>query len=294
MKYPTYTFLLLAMLSFASCQKGDFLKKDDFVKDEIKDGDKVDCFKLVYPVIFTMPDGSEVTGNNEDEVWTAIKAWYEAHPDSKADAVLQYPVQIVIGDQTKTIHNSEEMELVKKYCDDEPAGIVDCFKLVYPVTYTLPDGSEVTGNNEEEVWTAIKAWYTAHPDSNGDAVLQYPVQIVMGDEIKTINNAEEMAQAKKDCEGDVTVDELEFCDWDLSTVSDASVWTQYVVEPVITNDQCGCPVSGTVKITKNNADFAYMLYYGSGECDQWGILVTYYGGPDYVEKKCKVKFDCAP
>lgn len=292
MKFQFFSFLLLAMLVFSSCQKGDFLKKDDYVKDGIKDGDKSDCFELVYPVTYAMPDDSEVTGNNEEEVWAAIKAWYEAHPDSKAKPVLVYPVELVFGDEVKTISNSEEMELAKKYCDEEDGDKDDCFKLVYPVTYTLPDGSEVTGNNEEEVWTAIKAWYEAHPDSKADVVLQYPVQIVIGDQIKTINNAEEMALAKKGCKDDK--DEMEICDWDISKVSDPAVWTQYVVEPVVINDQCGCPVSGTVKITKNNADFAYMLYYGSGECDQWGYLVTYYGGPDYVEKKCKVKFDCNP
>ncbi len=292
MKFQFFSLLMLAMLAFSSCQKGDFLKKDDYIKDEVKDGDKVDCFKLVYPVTYTMPDDSEVTVNNEEEFWTAIKAWYQAHPDSKAKPVLQYPVEIVFGDEIKTINNVEEMELAKKYCDEEDGDKVDCFKLVYPVTYTMPDGSEVTGNNEEEVWTAIKAWYTAHPDSKADAVLQYPVQIVFGDEIKTINNNEEMALAKKACKDDKG--DMEICDWDLSKVSDPAVWTQYIVEPVVTNDQCGCPVSGVLKYVKTGTDFAYVLYYGKGECDQWGYLVTYYDGTDKKVKKCKVKFDCNP
>lgn len=290
MKFQFFSLLLLAMLVFSSCQKGDFLKKDDYSKDGIKDGDKSDCFELVYPVTFTMPDDSEVTGNNEEEVWTAIKAWYEAHPDSKADAVLQYPVQIVIGDQTKTINNSEEMELAKKYCDEEDGDKDDCFKLVYPVTFTMPDGSEVTGNNEEEVWTAIKAWYEAHPDSKADAVLQYPVQIIFGDEIKTINSEEEMILAKKACS-----DELVVCDWKEPQTTDGAVWVKHIVKDLVIKDNCGCPVAGLVKYTKNGHT-AYLLDYGDGACDNWAFLITCYDGnceSDKV-KKCKIKLDCNP
>ena len=85
MKFPIFSLFLLAALSFTACQKGDFVK-DDIIKDG-KETDKVDCYTLVYPVAFTMPDGSSAVMNNADD-WAAIKAWYEAHPDSKADFVL--------------------------------------------------------------------------------------------------------------------------------------------------------------------------------------------------------------
>ena len=74
-----------------------------------------------------------------------------------------------------TISNEEEMEAAKKECYEEDEE-EECFTLIYPVTFTLPDDSTVSGN-EEEVWTAIKAWYEAHPDVAEEPELNYPVQI---------------------------------------------------------------------------------------------------------------------
>ena len=166
----------------------------------------------------------------------------------------------------------------------------DCFKLVYPVSYIMPDGASVTGNNEEEVWTAMKAWYVAHPDSKVKPVFQYPVEIVFGDEIKTIQNEEEMILAKKACG-----DELTVCDWKEPQTTDGAVWVKYVVKDLVINDECGCPVAGFVKYTKNGKT-AFMVDYGDGACDSWAFLTTCYDGnceSDKV-KKCKIKLDCNP
>ncbi len=208
MKFSILTLAMLALFTFSSCEKGDTLKESD--KLEIKDSDKDGCFKLVYPVTYTMPDGSAITMNHADD-WAAIKAWYEAHPDVKADPVLQYPVEIT------------------------------------------------------------------SPKFDG---------------VKVIHNAEEMAEAKKAC-ADGT-DELKICDWDGSKVSDPAVWEEHIVEPIVTSADCGdCIVSGVVKYVKINTDFAYVIYYGKGECDKWAYLVTYYGATsDKKEDKCKFKQDC--
>ena len=177
--------------------------------------------------------------------------------------------------------------------DDKVTDKAPCFELVYPVSYTMPDGSTVTGN-AGELKLAMKAWYKAHPDSKADPVLQYPVEItsVKFDGVKVINNEEEMIEAKKACEDGAG--ELKVCDWDGSKVADPAVWEAYIVEPIVTSEDCGgCIVSGVVKYVKINTDFAYVIYYGKGECDEWAYLVTHYGATsDKKEEKCKFKLDC--
>jgi len=212
MKLSCYSLFVLALLAFSSCQKGD-AAKDDFKKLPGKDGteqDGVSCFELVYPVTFTMPDGTEIT-MNDGEDWAGIKAWYEAHPDSKAKPVLQYPVEI----------------------------------------------------------TSVKY-----------------------DGVKVIQNEEEMAEAKKAC-SDTVSDEPIICDWDGSKVADPAVWEEHIVEPLVTSEECGdCIVSGVVKYVKINTDFAYVIYYGKGECDEWAWLVAQYGTSKKTEK-CKFKLACS-
>lgn len=209
MKYSMLSFLILAMFAFSSCEKGDEIK--DWDKDNLKEtddknyddkGEKV-CFDLVYPVTYLMPDGSEITGDNEEEIDEAIKAWYEANPsDEKPE--LQYPVDVDWGDHgTFTVNDDEEMWEHKKKCNDEKWDKEPCFSLIYPVTYVMPDGSEITGNDEEELWTAIKTWYEANPNDEKPE-LQYPVQIAYPDSDVpvTINSDEEMIEVKEECEDD--------------------------------------------------------------------------------------------
>ncbi|MBE9509824.1 MAG: hypothetical protein IMY71_03015 [Bacteroidetes bacterium] len=73
-------------------ESGDRYKDKD--RDKDRDGrDRKECFDFVYPVSFTMPDGSTITGNDEEDLCTGIRSWYEANPDSKVKPELQYPVE---------------------------------------------------------------------------------------------------------------------------------------------------------------------------------------------------------
>ena len=163
-----------------------------------------------------------------------------------------------------------------------------CFDLVYPVTYLLPDGTSVSGG-QEELEAAIKAWYEAHPDFAEKPVLQYPVEVIFAhiDVPQTISNEEEMIALKKECH-----DELEVCVWDGSKISDTNIWEEHIIEPLVISDACGaCFVSGKVKYVKIGTDFAYVINYGKGECDGWAYLATYQDGDDKI-KKCKFDLDC--
>jgi len=171
--------------------------------DQLKAGDpgansKARCLEMAFPLTFIMPDGSTITGNDRKEIRFAMKRWYEANPGSKERPTLQYPVDVIFKSRPMTINNVEEMKRVKEACkkDRKP-----CFDFIYPITYIMPDGSTITGNNGKEIKRAMKRWYEANPGSKERPALQYPVEIKFRDgTISTIHNKEEMRRAKAGCE----------------------------------------------------------------------------------------------
>mgnify|MGYP001185676615 FL=1 len=174
--------------------------KDRWNRD---DKDSWKCFKLVLPVSFTMPDGSTITVENDDEQgWAGIKAWYQANPDTKVRPAMQYPVDVSLDDNTTiSINSDEEMKRIYKRCGGRKDDDMDaCFWLVYPITFIMPDGSAITVN-EREGWEAVKAWYEENSDSEQRPSLQYPVDVKYRDgSIVTISDEEAMTAAKEDCE----------------------------------------------------------------------------------------------
>ena len=164
-----------------------------------KDGFK--CFELLLPVTFVMPDGSSITVEDENG-YMAVRAWYENNSDSNEKPTLQYPVNIIYRDgSTKTINNAEEMKSTKADCRkwDDDKKDWDCFRLVYPITFILPDNSVISMLDEED-WMELKSWYEVNPDIEERPILEYPVEInYRNGDTKTLNNDEEMASAKEDC-----------------------------------------------------------------------------------------------
>lgn len=120
MKFSLLSLAILSVFIFTSCQKNDLAKDKVDDKETYKDKeDKEDCFKLVYPLSYTLPDGSVVSGD-EDNLWTAIKDWYDANPETEEKPELNYPVDIIFEDGT-TLHveNEEAMIIVKEEnCED--------------------------------------------------------------------------------------------------------------------------------------------------------------------------------
>ena len=164
-----------------------------------KDGFK--CFELVLPATFVMPDGSTITVEDENG-YMAVRDWYANNSDSKEKPTLQYPVNIIYRDgDTQTINNNEEMGNTKADCRkwDDDKKDWGCFRLVYPITFIMQDGSAISMIDKED-WMELKSWYEENPDKEERPLLEYPVEINYGDgSTKTINNDDEMSSAKEDC-----------------------------------------------------------------------------------------------
>lgn len=183
---------------------GRELKGDKGGSGDKGDNDKRKCFELVYPVTYIMLDGTEITVvTNDDEGWAEVKAWYAAHPDVKKRPEIQFPVDIKWHNgRVITINNRHEMHRAKRRCKGDGGDKERCFEFVYPVTYIMPDDTEIIVNGEDDGSRAeIRAWYAAHPDVKKRPEIKFPVNIKYkkNDAIKTINNREELRRAYEAC-----------------------------------------------------------------------------------------------
>ena len=69
------------------------------------EGDRQDkedwqCFDLIYPVTFEMPDGSTIIVETDDEEgWSEIKIWYDDNQETEERPSIQFPVVIFFDDE---------------------------------------------------------------------------------------------------------------------------------------------------------------------------------------------------
>ena len=159
-------------------------------------------FEFVFPISFTMPDGSVISGEDHKEIKESMKDWYDANPDSKEKPELVFPVDVIVkskdGEETVTISSKEEMqELRKKFRRKRPKP----FEFVFPISFTMPDGSVISGEDHKEIKESMKEWYDANPDSKEKPELLFPVDVILkskdGEQIVTISSKEEMQELRK-------------------------------------------------------------------------------------------------
>ena len=74
--------------------------KDDWDKDDKKGWE---CFKLVFPLVFSIPDGTNIIVNNDND-WDEVKAWYKQNPEAD-ERYFQYPVKIMYRDNLTVLLN---------------------------------------------------------------------------------------------------------------------------------------------------------------------------------------------
>ena len=152
---------------------------DDFEREE--------CFSLVYPVDVILPDGQTVGAEDVAELEDIYDKWFEAHPDSREEPKLVFPIQVIFETVDRPIDVSSDVELERLYnrCNDEgnddDESRFDCFEFVFPVGVTLPDGMAFRIRDQESLDALYDRWEAANPDSEEEPTLIFPVQIIFGD-----------------------------------------------------------------------------------------------------------------
>ena len=215
MRLRSLLFLAVVLL-FASCSKEDLattVTNDEItlmglvMGDEKGDGkeekdyeEKENCLALVYPVTVTMPDDSSLTGADEEDLWDAIKAWYEANPNADERPSFVYPLEVIIPEgTTETVNSEDELKSLFEYCGEEEGS---CYEYLLPLTVIMPDGSSIAINGETD-WEQVRSWYEANPDEEDKFTFEFPVEVKVEDgEILTIEGQEGINDLEKLCEGE--------------------------------------------------------------------------------------------
>jgi hypothetical protein len=77
----------------------------------------------------------------------------------------------------------------------------DCFDFVFPISLTVADGTVFTLAGKED-FSQVKEWYQANPDNRERPEFIFPLDITFGGEVTTINNVEELKEARGVCQED--------------------------------------------------------------------------------------------
>ena len=158
------------------------------------------CYTLVYPVTFIAEDRTIIIVENEGG-WQQLRDWHAANPEAATKPALQFPVDIILSDEstTVTIDSEEEIDMIHKDCYGERRKRGKCFEFVYPITFILPDGSTITVEEAKDK-QQIRDWYEANPDVTEKPAIRFPIDITLSDgTTTTIDNEEEFDAIRKDC-----------------------------------------------------------------------------------------------
>ena len=91
-------------------------------------------------------NGLPVKANYKVKSGDVVTVEYKNPPRDHKLIPQDIPINILYEDDTTlTVNNDEEMREAKEDCDPQ------CFDLVYPVTFIMPDGSIITVGRKEEV-----------------------------------------------------------------------------------------------------------------------------------------------
>ena len=129
-----------------------------------------------------------------------MKAHYEA-TGVKEKPAFAYPIQIEFRGEdaeTTTINSDDELKEAFQACRGEQDD-KKCFTFGFPVSFTMPDGSVLTAEDEEDLEAKMQAFYESYEGKKKRPRVIFPVELIFEDGSSlTVNSVEEMRQAWKD------------------------------------------------------------------------------------------------
>jgi len=156
------------------------------------------CFKFVFPLTFSLGETS-FTVNDYKEFRDAMKANYE-ETGEKQKPVFAFPIQIQYKGEEESveINSEEELKAAFQSCRGEQND-KKCFTFGFPVSFTMPDGSIITADDEEDLEAKMKAFYESYEGKKKRPRVVFPVDLIFEDGSSlTVNSVQEMKQAWRD------------------------------------------------------------------------------------------------
>lgn len=183
-------------------QNGDILFDDNYDQDNDGDYDVFDewenfmCFDIQFPISITMPDGSQISVGNEDELYEAVELYYEMSDEYDGLPEINFPINIIFyfddenGNEMEEmvgVGSYEELEMYFEICEngfddndhDWDWHEIECVELVYPISIENPEGEVITVDSEYELYEYIDQYYQNcnSDDCFGEFELVFPLTI---------------------------------------------------------------------------------------------------------------------
>lgn len=168
-----------------------------------------ECFTINYPVSVVMPDGTQQSAADDDALYNLFDGL-----DDEDDLAFVYPISITLEDDgsTQSIASDDDFDAVMADCfgddwDDDFAcdeedweEWPECFELHYPITVTMPDGSDVVLTDDDDLDELFDALDDAEEDDL-DLVIHYPICVTMEEtgDVETIGNDDELEELFEWC-----------------------------------------------------------------------------------------------
>lgn len=206
--------LLLPAFFFTACEKSDLAtteEVDNYVVSAITDMEtdarcgRHGCYEFVFPIVIVLPDGSEVSADSYEALRTAIKSWREANPDAEGRPQLAFPLDVLSEDgEVISVDSREALLELRKECrrqNPRPGHgplAKACFRIQYPLTVALPNGTQVTFPGPQELKQAARRWCNAYPRNCKRPQLVFPVTVVFRDGTTVEAQSKQALKALKD------------------------------------------------------------------------------------------------
>lgn len=176
---------------------------EDYEDDDCDchDDEDEECFEFNFPLTIVLPDNSTATVNDWDEFETTLDNYYDANPnDEDEEFTFVFPITVTMleDNSIETINDEDELEELFEECYDDLWD--DCFEFQFPLSFTMSDGSTLTGNSEEELDSLFDAWYNVNPNDSIDPILNFPVTVIYDDSsTETVNDEAALDELFEDC-----------------------------------------------------------------------------------------------
>ena len=263
---------LLNMIFIYFDQDGELLFDDGYDEnnngnyDVFEQWENFMCFDVQFPISVNMPDGSQISIGNENELFEAVESYYETNDEFEGLPEINFPFNIIFyfedenGNEAEDIvvvESYEDLEMYYEWCEEDWGNDegenywaqIDCFDLVYPISIMNPDGEILSVNSEEILNEYVEQWYIdneCNDNECGGFEIVFPLTVEYysetNDQIQavTINSEEELSNYIE-----------EYCSDDACPE---------IYEPV-------CGSDGNSYSNYCYAESAGIYDYSSGECD---------------------------
>jgi hypothetical protein len=221
--FPALMMMVLMTIGlFTSCEKDSDLTTsvvdiDNYVDSTMYDMQRnancgrFGCYELVFPITLNFPDGTSAEVDSYEDLRETLYAWKEANPEAGERPVLAFPIDLLTEDgEVVTVENREELGELRRACrrdfwrNNGPRGHRNrpmfCFKPVYPLSLTFPDGTITEVEDLQEMKDVLRTWKSENRDAEGRPKFVFPMEVEYEDgTTATVESPADIRALKEEC-----------------------------------------------------------------------------------------------